>query len=53
MNLRDRVHGYFMTIVPQLLDILIVGKRVGDIECALDGTAIRIPPVLCEQNLGE
>jgi len=34
-----------MTIVPQLLDILIVGKRMGDIERALDGAAIRIPPV--------
>jgi len=47
------VHGYFVTIIPQLLDILIVGKRMGDIERALDGAAIRIPPVLCEQNLGE
>lgn len=38
-----------MAIIPQLLDILVVAVLVGDVEGAVDGTAIGIGATLAEQ----
>lgn len=43
------MYGYLVAIIPQLLDILVVGVLMGDVEGAVDGTAIGIGATLAEQ----
>lgn len=52
-HLRHRVHSDFMSIVPEFLYILIVGIRMGYIECTPNGATVRIAPIGREQHLGE
>lgn len=52
-HLRHRVHSNFMSIVPEFLHILIVGIRMGYIECTANGATVGIAPIGREQHLGE
>lgn len=52
-HLRHRVHGNFVSIVPELLHILIVGIRMGYIERTADGATVGIASIGCKQHLGE
>ena len=45
------MNGYFVSIVPQFLDVSVVGVFVAQEKCGLNGTAVGIGPIGCEYLL--